>query len=55
MRVALRHAARRAADPDEPVFRGGDLKIDLARRRVFVGDEEVRNVGAVKHFFRAPP
>src|SRR5713226_9973700 len=30
MRVALRHAARAAAQPDDPVFTVGELRIDLA-------------------------
>jgi two-component system KDP operon response regulator KdpE len=42
MRVALRHAARAASDSTEAVFVAGDIRIDLARRRVFVGDAEVR-------------
>jgi two-component system KDP operon response regulator KdpE len=42
LRVALRHAARGASGPDDAVFRQGDLRVDLARRRVFVGEREVR-------------
>jgi two-component system, OmpR family, KDP operon response regulator KdpE len=42
MRVALRHAARTAAGAEEPVFQAGDLRVDLARRRVSRGDTEVR-------------
>ena len=34
MRVALRHAARAAGEPEEPVFRFGDVEIDRARRVV---------------------
>lgn len=41
MRVALRHAARAAGEPDEPVFTTGELRVDLEHRRVFVGDREV--------------
>ncbi len=41
MRVALRHAAK-AGQPDEPVFTLGDLRVDLAGRRVFVRGAEVR-------------
>jgi two-component system KDP operon response regulator KdpE len=42
MRVALRNAARVAAGPGEPSFEVGELRVDLAARRVFVRDEEVR-------------
>ena len=41
IRVALRHAARTAAGPEEPIFSLEDLRVDLAKRQVFVGDEEV--------------
>jgi two-component system KDP operon response regulator KdpE len=41
LRVALRHAARAAGAPEEPVFELGDLTVDLALRRVFVGANEV--------------
>ncbi len=41
LRVALRHAARAAGEPEEPVFELGELKVDLALRRVTVGGEEV--------------
>jgi two-component system KDP operon response regulator KdpE len=40
LRVALRHAAR-ADGRDEPTFSSGDLRVDLAKRLVFVGDTEV--------------
>src|SRR5512146_551365 len=40
LRVALRHASRAGAG-DEPVFAAGDLHVDLAARRVFVGSDEV--------------
>lgn len=39
MRVALRHA--HATEGGEPVFEGGGIRVDLARRQVFRGDEEV--------------
>ena len=39
LRVALRHAARTATA--EPVFCVGDLRVDLAARRVFAGDAEI--------------
>ncbi|MCM2258688.1 MAG: response regulator [Vicinamibacteria bacterium] len=41
LRVALRHAARGTAG-DEPCVEVGELRIDLAARRVFVGGEEAR-------------
>jgi two-component system, OmpR family, KDP operon response regulator KdpE len=41
MRVALRHAARLASGKDEPVFVSGDLRVDLGRRQVLVGEKEV--------------
>jgi two-component system KDP operon response regulator KdpE len=40
MRVALRHAAKPASS-EEPVVQSGELRIDLATRRVFLGDGEV--------------
>jgi two-component system KDP operon response regulator KdpE len=40
IRVALRHRARGAA-PEEPVFTAGDLRVDAARRQVFVAEREV--------------
>jgi two-component system, OmpR family, KDP operon response regulator KdpE len=42
MRVALRHAARVAAGLGESAFETGELRVDLATRRVFVRGEEVR-------------
>ncbi len=41
MRVALRHTARIAQEPGEAVFTVGDLRIDMARRQVFVTNQEV--------------
>jgi two-component system KDP operon response regulator KdpE len=41
LRVALRHAERAGGDP-EVVVTVGELRLDLARRQVFVGGEEVR-------------
>jgi two-component system KDP operon response regulator KdpE len=41
MRVALRHAARAAGQPDEPVFTTGELRVDLEHRRVFAREREV--------------
>jgi two-component system KDP operon response regulator KdpE len=40
IRVALRHAARNAT-PAEPLLRFGDLTIDLTRRLVTLGEQEV--------------
>lgn len=40
IRVALRHAAGPSAGA-EPVFRSGSLEVDLERRRVLVGGDEV--------------
>jgi two-component system KDP operon response regulator KdpE len=40
VRVALRHAARAPTDEDA-TFSVDDLRVDLARRQVFVGDKEV--------------
>lgn len=41
MRVALRHALQSTQGTDNPVFLAGDLKVDMAHRQVFVGEEEV--------------
>jgi len=41
IRVALRHASRRNAGPQEPVFVLQNLRVDLSQRQVFVDDEEV--------------
>jgi two-component system KDP operon response regulator KdpE len=40
MRVALRHTAA-TQEPEAPVFQVGDLRVDLARRQVFVQETEV--------------
>jgi two-component system KDP operon response regulator KdpE len=40
--VALRHAAKAGREGAESTFTLGDLRVDLLRRRVFVGDAEVR-------------
>jgi two-component system KDP operon response regulator KdpE len=42
MRVALRHAARAAGEPEEPVLELGALRVDFARREVALAGEEVR-------------
>jgi len=41
MRVALRHAARRATDAGETSFAVGDLHVDFLKRQVRVGDRPV--------------
>ena len=42
IRVSLRHAARLGSGAGEAVFEVGRLRVDLAARRVWVGEEEVR-------------
>jgi two-component system, OmpR family, KDP operon response regulator KdpE len=42
IRVALRHAALPPGAPPEPVFQVGDVRVDLIRREVRRGDQEVR-------------
>jgi two-component system KDP operon response regulator KdpE len=41
IRVALRHAASPPGELADPVFTQGALTVDLARRQVFVGGDEV--------------
>jgi two-component system, OmpR family, KDP operon response regulator KdpE len=41
IRVALRHSEDSTGKPDEPLFRHGELEIDLAHRRVFRSGTEV--------------
>jgi hypothetical protein len=41
MRVALRHAARAAGEPEDPVVVVGDLRVDLARREVAMAGRAV--------------
>jgi two-component system KDP operon response regulator KdpE len=41
IRVALRHAIQSAGQGGEPVFVLDDLRVDLARRQVWVGEAEV--------------
>lgn len=41
IRVSLRHAERAGKEP-EPLYRHGDLRVDLVARRVWVGKKEVR-------------
>ncbi len=40
LRVLLRHAAR-LGEKEEPVFITGDLRVDLSKREVYIGEEEV--------------
>lgn len=41
LRVALRHGAASPGGAGEPVFQFGELRVDLSRRQVFRGGEEV--------------
>lgn len=41
IRVALRHAALPPGSQPQPVYQSGELRVDLVRRQVFRGDEEV--------------
>ncbi|MBV9864163.1 MAG: response regulator [Abitibacteriaceae bacterium] len=41
LRVALRHAAQTQAGTPEPIFQTGELRVDLARRHVYIKDQEV--------------
>jgi two-component system KDP operon response regulator KdpE len=41
IRVALRHATQIAGEDSESVFSVGDLRVDLAKRHVYVGEREV--------------
>jgi len=41
MRVAIRHLSQSPLAKEEPVFQTGELKVDLARRLVWVAGEEV--------------
>ncbi len=41
IRVSLRHAARLAGDSTETLFCVGDLQVDLSRRCVFIGEQEI--------------
>ena len=42
IRVALRHTAGASHEADDATFEVGELRMDLLRRQVFVGDREVR-------------
>ena len=41
MRVALRHAAQTEDEPGETVFTSGRLRVDLDKRQVWVGEQEI--------------
>ncbi len=41
IRVALRHVMRAASGKDEPSFELGDLRVDMAKRQVFMAGTEV--------------
>jgi two-component system KDP operon response regulator KdpE len=41
LRVALRHAARTAQEPGEPMFTLGDLRVDLGRRQVYIAEQQI--------------
>jgi two-component system KDP operon response regulator KdpE len=41
MRVALRHAAHTPQDAGDPVFTVGALRVDLARRQVYIAEQPV--------------
>ncbi len=41
LRVALRHSAMRGQPSGEPLFVVNQLRVDMAARRVFLGDTEV--------------
>jgi two-component system KDP operon response regulator KdpE len=41
IRVALRHATRAGGDDGPPIYTAGSLRVDLARRQVFVNGNEV--------------
>jgi two-component system KDP operon response regulator KdpE len=41
IRVALRHTAGASHESDEASFKVGELRVDLLRRQVFIGDREV--------------
>lgn len=40
IRVVLRHAAE-VGEKEEPVFASGDLRVDLSKRQVCIGDDEI--------------
>jgi two-component system KDP operon response regulator KdpE len=48
IRVAFRHKAETGVERAEPVFQTGELRVDLGKREVFVGEEEVHLAGRVQ-------
>jgi two-component system KDP operon response regulator KdpE len=42
IRVSLRHASQLAGDGVETLFRVGDLQVDLSRRCVHIGEQEIQ-------------
>lgn len=41
LRVALRHSSQNSQGADDPIFAVGELRVDLARRQVFVAGNEI--------------
>jgi two-component system, OmpR family, KDP operon response regulator KdpE len=41
IRVALRHVVQDSSTSDGAIFSVGDLKVDMARRQIFLSDEEI--------------
>jgi two-component system KDP operon response regulator KdpE len=41
IRVAMRHTAQISQDPGDPIFKTGDLQVDLARRQVLLNGSEI--------------
>ena len=41
LRVVLRHATRTSQEPGEPMFAVGELRVDLARRHVYIAEQQV--------------
>ena len=41
IRVALRHSAQISPEPGDPVFKTGDLQVDIARRQVLLNGAEI--------------
>jgi two-component system KDP operon response regulator KdpE len=41
IRVAMRHTAQDSGAADGAIFSSGDLRVDMARRQVFLGEKEI--------------
>jgi two-component system KDP operon response regulator KdpE len=41
LRAALRHSPKSKPEVDAPVFTSGELRVDLAKRQVWLGDREI--------------